>query len=118
MFKRYTPPVPPVEPEQNAEKKLLCAMIERAVLDYLIDETGMKKTDNRIAWRKSAQRWLFAEREQRSTDSLPFSYVCELLNFNMKAIQKVLKQQKARIQRNINFNRLRVPPKYSRGHNS
>ncbi len=66
----------------NPERRLLAAILQRAVTDYL---TG----DGEI--HDSANEWLFGEDDP--TEAFGFSFICEALDFHREELRKAIKRQ-------------------------
>ena len=82
----------------NPERRLLAAVLQRAITDYL---TG----DGEI--QSSAQEWLFSE-EETATDTFGFSYICEALDFHANELRKAISRQYQRQLAENNSTRLQI----------
>ena len=73
----------------NPERRLLAAVLQRAITDYLACEGELQE---------SAEEWLYGPSD--GNDAFGFSYVCEALDFHQIELRKALKRQfeDARIQ--------------------
>jgi hypothetical protein len=72
-------------PDDNGyipEKKLLAAVLQRAVTDYIGGEGDMKET---------ARRWLFLE--EPSDSPLKFLFICEALDLDVKSLRNAILEQ-------------------------
>ena len=67
----------------NPERRLLAAVLQRAITDYL---TG----DGEI--QASAQDWLFTE-DENTGDTFCFAYICEALDFHVSELRKAISRQ-------------------------
>ena len=84
----------------NPERRLLAAVLQRAITDYL---TG----DGEI--QSSAQEWLFTE-EDVSGDTFCFAYICEALDFHVSELRKaVLRQYERQVAENNAAQAARMP---------
>ena len=70
----------------NPERRLLAAVLQRAITDYL---TG----DGEI--QSSAQEWLFNE-DDNTSDTFGFAYICEALDFHASELRKAVSRQQQR----------------------
>lgn len=66
----------------NPERRLLAAVLQRAITDFL---TG----DGEI--RESATEWLFGQDDPSET--FGFSYICEALDFHKEELRKAIMRQ-------------------------
>lgn len=73
------------EPGLDPDRRLLAAILGRAIWDFLHDCVDIKRTD-----RSGAGRWLFS----RSKENKPFSFtwVCQHLGLDAKEIKKKVKK--------------------------
>lgn len=67
----------------NPERRLLAAVLQRAITDYLTGDGEVQS---------SAQEWLFTE-EEASTDTFGFAYICEALDFHANELRKAISRQ-------------------------
>ena len=70
----------------NPERRLLAAIMQRAITDYLTGEGELQV---------SAKEWLFGEEDPG--ESFGFSYICEALDFHMDELRKAISNQHARL---------------------
>lgn len=69
----------------NPERRLLAAVLQRAITDYITGEGDI---------RDSARDWLYASEE--SPESFGFSYICEALDFHEDELRKQIEFQSER----------------------
>lgn len=67
----------------NPERRLLAAVLQRAITDYLTGDGEVQA---------SAQEWLFCE-EETTTDTFGFAYICEALDFHANELRKAISRQ-------------------------
>ena len=75
--------VPKTTSTFNPERRLLAAVLQRAITDYLTGDGELKE---------SAEAWIYGPDEDNS-DTFAFSYVCEALDFHMEELRKAVKRQ-------------------------
>lgn len=68
----------------NPERRLLAAILQRAIADYVFGEGELKE---------SAYLWLFGSEEGEAMDTFAFSYVCEALDFHKEELRKAIQKQ-------------------------
>lgn len=66
----------------NPERRLLAAVLQRAITDFVTGEGEL---------RDSARDWLFGPEEPH--DSFGFSYICEALDFHKEELRKAIHRQ-------------------------
>ncbi len=66
----------------NPEKRLLAAVLQRAITDYVSGEGELQE---------SAKQWLFDS--DYTEDSFCFSYICEALDFHQEELRKAIGRQ-------------------------
>jgi hypothetical protein len=66
----------------NPEKRLLAAVLQRAITDYVSGEGELQE---------SARTWLFSSED--ATESFGFSYICEALDFHQEELRKAIGRQ-------------------------
>lgn len=66
----------------NPEKRLLAAVLQRAITDYLTCDGEL---------RESAHEWLYGPEE--TGDNFCFSYICEALDFHRDELRKAIRKQ-------------------------
>ena len=66
----------------NPERRLLAAVLQRAITDYLGGEGEVQE---------SAREWLFGVDDPSET--FGFAYVCEALDFHQEELQKAISAQ-------------------------
>ena len=66
----------------NPERRLLAAVLQRAITDYLSGEGELHS---------SAREWLYSADE--SNESFGFSYICEALDFHKEELRKAIARQ-------------------------
>lgn len=66
----------------NPERRLLAAVLQRAITDYLSGEGELHS---------SAREWLYTADE--SNESFGFSYICEALDFHKEELRKAIARQ-------------------------
>jgi len=69
----------------NPERRLLAAVLQRAITDFLT-------TDGELF--ESARDWLFTADDNH--ESFGFSFVCEALDFHKEELRKAIEKQHAR----------------------
>ena len=67
----------------NPERRLLAAVLQRAITDYLTGEGELKD---------SAEDWLYGC-DEIDGETFGFSYVCEALDFHREELRKAIKRQ-------------------------
>ena len=73
----------------NPERRLLAAILQRAITDFLTGEGDMQV---------SAKEWLF-EQESETIDNFGFCYICEALDFHKEELRKAISGQYERLMR-------------------
>lgn len=69
----------------NPERRLLAAVLQRAITDYLTGDGDLQK---------SAEDWLFENEELSSNgDTFGFSFICEALDFHKDELLKAVRRQ-------------------------
>jgi len=66
----------------NPERRLLTAVLQRAIQDYLTCEGEIKE---------SAREWLYEPED--SHEAFGFSYICEALDFHREELRKAISRQ-------------------------
>lgn len=66
----------------NPERRLLAAVLQRAITDYVSGDGEMQD---------SARDWLYSGEE--NPDTFGFSYICEALDFHKEELRKAIKKQ-------------------------
>lgn len=66
----------------NPERRLLAAVLQRAITDYLTGEGEL---------RESAKEWLYGSDDPN--ESFGFAYICEALDFHKEELRKAIKRQ-------------------------
>lgn len=66
----------------NPERRLLAAVLQRAITDYLSGEGDLHI---------SAKDWLYGAEE--AGDSFGFAYICEALDFHQEELRKAIGRQ-------------------------
>lgn len=66
----------------NPERRLLAAVLQRAIQDYLTCDGEVQE---------SAEEWLYGTEE--APNSFGFSYVCEALDFHQEELRKAIRKQ-------------------------
>lgn len=66
----------------NPERRLLAAVLQRAIQDFLTCEGELQE---------SAEQWLYGEEEVG--DAFAFSYICEALDFHREELRKAIRRQ-------------------------
>lgn len=66
----------------NPERRLLAAVLQRAIQDYL-------SCDGEI--QASAEEWLYGADDAQ--DTFGFNYICEALDFHKEELRKAIKKQ-------------------------
>ncbi|OVE79858.1 hypothetical protein BVY02_02095 [bacterium J17] len=66
----------------NPERRLLAAVLQRAITDYLTGDGELQE---------SARDWLFTSDDPN--ESFGFAYICEALDFHMEELRKAVKAQ-------------------------
>ncbi|RIL07512.1 MAG: hypothetical protein DCC75_09965 [Proteobacteria bacterium] len=69
------------------ERRLLLAVLERAILDYV---------GNDAVECKAAEEWLFSESDEEEMDEFTFLWVCQQLDLNAKQIAATIKRMPRR----------------------
>ena len=67
----------------NPERRLLAAVLQRAITDYLTCDGELKET---------AETWLYGP-DAETADTFGFSYVCEALDFHQEELRKAVRRQ-------------------------
>lgn len=73
----------------NPERRLLAAVLQRAITDYLTGEGEL---------RESAKEWLYGSDDPN--ESFGFAYICEALDFHKEELRKAIKRQAETIDEN------------------
>lgn len=74
------------------ERRLLLAILERAILDYVgNDERELEQ----------AEHWLFSEPHDKHSDQFSFCWVCEQLDLDPKRIAQKIKEMPRRGNRKV-----------------
>ncbi len=66
----------------NPERRLLAAVLQRAITDFLTGEGELKD---------SAQEWLYGQDDP--SEAFGFSYICEALDFHKEELRKAIRRQ-------------------------
>ncbi|MBP9838574.1 MAG: hypothetical protein KBC84_07645 [Proteobacteria bacterium] len=66
----------------NPERRLLAAVLQRAITDYLSGDPELHE---------SAKEWLFSPDDPNET--FCFSYICEALDFHKEELRKAISKQ-------------------------
>ena len=66
----------------NPERRLLAAVLQRAITDYLTGEGELQE---------SASDWLYGPDD--SNEAFGFSYICEALDFHKEELRKAIRRQ-------------------------
>ena len=66
----------------NPEKRLLAAVLQRAITDYVTGEGDLQE---------SAYLWLYESEDM--SDTFGFSFICEALDFQKEELRKAIKKQ-------------------------
>lgn len=66
----------------NPERRLLAAVLQRAITDYLTGEGELQE---------SAAEWIYGPED--SSESFGFSYICEALDFHKEELRKAIRRQ-------------------------
>ncbi len=66
----------------NPERRLLAAILQRAINDFLTGEGELQE---------SAEEWLYGSEE--AGDAFCFSYICEALDFHKEELRKAIRKQ-------------------------
>jgi len=66
----------------NPERRLLAAVLQRAVTDFLTGDDELKA---------SAHEWIFAQDDPNET--FGFSFICEALDFHKEELRKAIGRQ-------------------------
>jgi len=83
----------------NPERRLLAAVLQRAITDFLTGEGELQST---------AQEWLYGSDDPN--EAFGFSYICEALDFHKEELRKaVLKQFEDLIEQQTEQNGLETP---------
>jgi hypothetical protein len=72
----------------NPERRLLAAILQRAITDFLSGEGELQL---------SAKEWLYGADDPSET--FGFSYICEALDFHQEELRKAIAAQHARLVR-------------------
>lgn len=78
----------------NPEKRLLAAVLQRAITDYITGEGELQE---------SAKQWLFSSDD--TNESFGFAYICEALDFHIEELRKAISIQlfnQAQLQEQVN----------------
>lgn len=67
----------------NPERRLLAAVLKRAVDDFVFGEGELQE---------SAEEWLYAS-DEVDGENLGFAYVCEALDFHMEEMRKAIRRR-------------------------
>ena len=70
----------------NPERRLLAAILQRAITDYLTGDGDLQA---------SAEEWLYSEEDEKET--FGFAYICEALDFHKEELRKAVGAQHRRI---------------------
>jgi hypothetical protein len=70
----------------NPERRLLAAILQRAITDFLTGEGELQV---------SAQEWLFGQDDPHET--FGFTYICEALDFHKEELRKAIGSQYERL---------------------
>jgi hypothetical protein len=73
----------------NPERRLLAAVLQRAITDYLTGEGEL---------RDSAREWIYGNDD--SNESFGFAYICEALDFHREELRKAIRRQYDTIEAN------------------
>ncbi len=68
----------------NPERRLLAAVLQRAITDYLTGDGELQET---------AQNWLYSPNDLQHQSHFGFSYVCEALDFHSDELRKAIRRQ-------------------------
>ena len=66
----------------NPERRLLAAILQRAITDYLTGEGEIHE---------SARDWLFASDD--AAEAFGFAFICDALDFHREELRKAIKRQ-------------------------
>ena len=66
----------------NPERRLLAAVLQRAITDYLTGDGEL---------RESAEEWLYGSDDV--SESFGFAYICEALDFHKEELRKAIRRQ-------------------------
>ena len=66
----------------NPERRLLAAVLQRAITDYLTGEGELQE---------SARDWLYSSDDPN--ESFGFAYICEALDFHKEELRKAIRSQ-------------------------
>ena len=66
----------------NPEKRLLAAVLQRAITDYLTGEGELQE---------QAKDWIYADEE--GSEAFGFTYICEALDFHLEELRKAIRRQ-------------------------
>ena len=75
----------------NPEKRLLAAVLQRAITDYVSGEGELQE---------SARQWLYGSDD--ISESFGFAYICEALDFHKEELRKAIGKQLAAAQQEMN----------------
>lgn len=67
----------------NPERRLLSAVLQRAITDFLTGDGELQET---------AEEWLYGP-DNDDPNTFGFSYVCEALDFHMEELRKAVRRQ-------------------------
>ena len=74
----------------NPEKRLLAAVLQRAITDYVSGEGEVQE---------SARQWLYSSDDVSET--FGFAYICEALDFHKEELRKAINKQLVAAQQTI-----------------
>lgn len=66
----------------NPERRLLAAVLQRAITDFLTGEGELKE---------SAEEWIYSSDDP--SDAFGFAYICEALDFHREELRKAIRRQ-------------------------
>ena len=66
----------------NPERRLLAAILQRAINDYLTGDGEL---------RESAEEWIYSTED--SQEAFGFGYICEALDFHKEELRKAIRRQ-------------------------
>lgn len=66
----------------NPERRLLAAVLQRAITDYLTGEGELQE---------SAADWLYGPED--TSEAFGFGYICEALDFHQEELRKAIRRQ-------------------------
>ena len=82
----------------NPERRLLAAILQRAITDFLTGEGELQE---------SARDWLYGEDDP--SEAFGFSYICEALDFHREELRKAIGRQYERLAEEAQKTRLGSP---------